>query len=209
MTIMRRIMSMLLVLLLAGCGEGLFPSPPPPDLYRLSPPETVSTAGPRVAAQLLVGAISAPSALDTVRIALSPSLTRVEYFAKAEWTDRAPALLQAFLLGILERSGRFTRVARHSLALRADYVVLGTLRHFEADYQAGTPPRVRVAVELQILRMSSGTVLAQRDFAATVSVGKNSLPVIVEAFDAAVHRALHDVPSWVAGTLLRPVAKRH
>ncbi|MGH7015329.1 MAG: ABC-type transport auxiliary lipoprotein family protein [Stellaceae bacterium] len=206
---MRRIAILLLALGLVGCDGALLPSPPPPPkLYRLSPAETVPAPGPPVTAQVLVGGISAPDALDTVRIALSPSPTRLEYFADAEWTDRPPALVQSLLLDTLGRSGRFDRVAKRSLALHADYLVLGTLRHFEADYGAGTPPQVRVTIDLQVLRMPAGDILAQRRFAAAAPASQNTVPAVAEAFDAASHRALHDVSAWVAAALPRPAKRR-
>lgn len=200
----RRVAILLLSLALAGCSGGLLPAPPPsPKLYRLSPADTVPAAGAPIQAQILVGNIDAPGALDTARIALSPSATRLEYFADAEWTDRAPVLIDNLLLDTLVHADRFSRVAQRSLALRADYVVLGALDHFEADYAAGTPPQARVTLDLRLLRMPDGDILAQRQFAATVPATQNTVPAVVEAFDAASHRALHDVPAWVADSLPR------
>ncbi len=200
----QRVATLLLTLALAGCSGGLLPSPPqPPKLYRLSPAEAVPAAGPPIKAQILVGSVDAPGALDTARIALSPSATRLEYFADAEWTDRAPLLIENLLLDTLARAGRFNRVAQRSLALRADYVVLGALDHFEADYSAGTPPQVRVTLDLRLLRMPDGDILAQRQFTAAASATQNTVPAVVEAFDAASHRAMRDVPAWVADSLPR------
>ena len=200
----RRVATLLLTLALAGCSGGLLPAPPPPPkLYRLSPAASVPPVGVPIKAQILVGGVDAPGALDTARIALSPSATRLEYFADAEWTDRAPVLIDNLLLDTLVHAGRFSRVAQRSLALRADYVVLGALDHFEADYGAGTPPQVRVTLDLRLLRMPDGDILAQRQFAAAVPAAQNTVPAVVEAFDAASHRALHDVPTWVAASLPR------
>jgi len=198
----RRVAILLLTLALAGCSGGLLPAPaPPPKLYRLSPAEAAATDDAPIKAQILVGSVDAPGALDTARIALSPSATRLEYFADAEWTDRAPVLIDNLLLDTLAHAGRFSRVAQRSLALHADYVVLGALDHFEADYSAGTPPQVRVTLDLRLLRMPDGNILAQRQFTATVPATQNTVPAVVEAFDTASHRALHDVPTWVADSL--------
>jgi len=205
---MRRVAILFLTLALAGCGGSLLPSPPPPpNLYRLSPTQSAPADDPPITAQILVGSIAAPGALDTARIALSPSTTRLEYYADAEWTDRAPALVENLLLDALTHAGRFSRVARRSLALRADYVVLGTLDHFEADYTTGTPPQVRVTIDLRVLRMPGGDIVAQRQFAAVVPASQNTVPAVVEAFDAASHQALRDAPAWLAGALPR-AAKR-
>ncbi len=198
-----------LALALAGCAGGLLPPPPPPaDLYRLSSAETVPASGPPIAAQILIGRFSAPGAIDTVRIALSPSPTRLEYFAKAEWPDRAPVMVQILLLETLERSGRFSRVAQRSLVLHGDYVVLGALRHFEADYGATAAPQVRVALDLQLVRTADGMILAERRFTAAAPAGRNTVAAVVEAFDVATHRALHDVPAWLAQSLPHAGAKR-
>ena len=205
----RRALVLTLALALAGCSGALLPKPPPPpDFYRLSPAAASPVQTRPITTQLLVGDIAASGALDTTRIALTPIPTRVEYFADAEWTDRAPALVDNLLLDTLQRSGGFTRVAIRSLALRADYLVEGSLRHFEADYGAGTPPRVRVAIELQLLRMPDGDIVAERRFAAMVAAAQNNLPAIAQAFDVAAHQALRDVPMWLAGSVPRPSSKR-
>jgi len=184
---MRRVAILLLILALAGCS-GLLPSPPPPpNLYRLSPAQSAPADDPPITAQILVGGMAASGALDTARIALSSSATRLEYYADAEWTDRAPILVGNLLLDTLAHAGRFSRVAQRSLALRADYVVLGTLDHFEADYSAGTPPQVRVTIDLRLLRMPDGDILAQRQFAAVVPAAQNTVPAVVDAFNAASH----------------------
>ena len=199
-----RVATLLLILALVGCSGGLLPSPPPPPkLYRLSPADAAPASRVPIKAQILVGSMTAPGALDTARIALSPNATRLEYFADAEWTDRAPTLVENLLLDTLTHAGRFGRVALHSLALHADYLVLGTLDHFEADYGAGTPPQVHVTIDLRLLRMPGGDILAQRQFAATVPASQNTVAAVVEAFDAASHRALHDVPAWVADSVPR------
>jgi len=198
----RRTLILAVGLSLAGCG-GLLPAPPPaPDLYTLSPAaEPPAGSAPSPAGQLLVGDVAAPAALDTTRIALTRDPTQVEYFAKSGWTDRAPVLVQNLLLDTLEASGRFKAVARRSLTLRADYVVIGELKHFEADYRAGSPPQIRVALELQLVRSSGGEILGQRIFAASAPAAANAVPAIVEAFDAASHQALADAAPWAAGVL--------
>lgn len=208
MTTTRRVLALLLGLALTGCSGALLPNPPPPPaFYRLSPAETGPAVDSAVAVQILVGDVGAPGALDTTRIALAPSPTRVEYFADAEWTDRAPVLVQNLLLGMLQGSGRFARVALRSLMLRSDYLVVGTLHHFEADYRAGTPPHVRVTIELQLLRMPEGNIVAERRFAATAPASQNTVPAVTEAFDAAAHHALQAVPAWIAGALPRSASK--
>lgn len=208
MTLRRRALVLALALALASCSGALLPKPPPPDFYRLSSAENAPAPGQPIAAQLLVGDIAASGALDTARIALTPNPTRVEYYAGAEWTDRAPVMVDNLLLDTLQRSGRFPRVAERSLTLHADYLVVGALRHFEADYGAGTPPRVRVAVELQVLRMPDGNVVAQRRFTAAAPASQNAVPAVAQAFDAAAHQALRDVPSWIAGALARSALRR-
>jgi cholesterol transport system auxiliary component len=184
---------------LAGCGGLLPPPPPPPDLYTLSPASSPpAESWPRGAGQVLVGTIVAPAALDTTRIALNHDPTRVEYFAKADWTDRAPLLVRDLLRDTLERSGDFKAVALRSPALHADYVVLGDLRHFEADYSAGSPPQIRVAVKLEVVRGDGGKILGQKTFAASAQAAANAMPAIVNAFDTAAHEALKDAAPWVA-----------
>jgi len=167
----------------------------PPKLYSLTPAGDFPP-GPRVTWQLLVEPSVSPGALDTERIALSRSPITIDYFADAAWVDRAPLMLQSLLVQSFENSGRISAVARESLSLRADYVLLVEVRHFEADYGAGDPPAARLQLGAKLIRMPDRSIAAQRLFDAKAPAAANQMPGIIDAFNAAFHEAARQIVEW-------------
>lgn len=187
----------------AGCA-GLLPAAgTPPRLYKLTPASDFPPNLPRVTSQLLVDVPAAAAALDTDRIAVSHSPITVDYFAASVWTDRAPLMVQSLLVESFENSRRITAVARESLALQADYILLPELRHFEADYagNAGGPPRVHVQIGVKLVKMPSRTIVARRSFDAAAPAAENEIAPIIDAFNAALHPVLRQTVEWTLSTM--------
>jgi cholesterol transport system auxiliary component len=170
--------------------------PAPPKLYTLTPATGFPPGAPRVAWQLLIDEPASAAALDTERIALSRSPTTVDYFADAAWTDRAPLMVQELLVESFENSGRIAAVARRSLALRADYQLRPELRHFEADYGAGGMPEAQVQIAVKLVKVADRTIAASRRFDAKAPAAQNSVPAVVDAFNAAFHQVAQQIVEW-------------
>src|SRR6476619_1509182 len=108
------------VLLAASCavplvGCSVFPNPPTPQIYRLSPPSpTASDLRHRriLRRQLVIDLPTASESLDTDRIALIRGRTKFDYYANSLWTDRVPVLIQTLLVEAFEGDGGITQVGR-------------------------------------------------------------------------------------------------
>ena len=183
-------------LALAGCG-GLFPSPPPRQLYQVSPEIVFRTALPHVGKQLLVDLPLAPAGLDTDRIAVSRSPLSLDYFADSQWTDRAPLLVQSALVDAFEKSRALAGVGREGFSLRADFVLHTELGHFEAVYDAPAgPPQVRVAFDLQLVRMPQRAIIAQTRLVREAPAAGTTVPETVRAFSTALGAAAEAAVVW-------------
>jgi len=183
-------------LLLAPAACSLLPAGgAPPKLYSLTPAGDFPP-GARVTWQLLVEPPVSPGALDTERIALRRSPISIDYFADAAWVDRAPSMLQSLLVQSFENSGRISAVARESLSLRADYILLVEMRHFEADYGAGDPPTVHVQLGAKLIRMPERSIAAQQLAEGKALAAANQIPAIIEAFNDAFHQAARQMVEW-------------
>ena len=193
--------------LLAGCG-GILSGPPQRQIYRVSPEFHFPAGLPHVHAQLLVATPTAPSALDTVRIALSRTPVSLDYLADAEWTDRAPFLVQEALVEGFEKSAAIPAVGSDSGDLRADFVLDTAIRDFEAVYQTPNgPPRVVVRLDVRLVRMPERSILAQTTLHREAPAAANAAPDIVRAFNAALGEAAADAVRW---TLANPaLSERH
>lgn len=181
---------------LSGCG-GLLPQPPQRPLYRASPSFAFPTGLPHVAAQLLVAVPTAPSGLDTRRVALTRSPVSLDYFADAEWTDRVPFLVQAALVEGFEKSGAVAAVGPEGLGLNADFVLDTVVTHYEAAYAApDRPPRIDVGLNLKLVQMPQRRIVAQTALAGDATAAVNTIPAIVQAFGVALGRAVERAVSW-------------
>lgn len=172
----------------------------PRKLYRLTAPASFPPNLPRVAAQLVVDVPVAPNALDTARIALSRSPVSLDYFADAEWTDRAPRIVQGALIDAFEASKAVTAIDRDSLGLRADFALTGELRQFEARYDSPdnkeAAPQVAVALNVRLVKLPDRTIVAQRSFEQHAAASANDMAAVVVAFDAATGALARDVVVW-------------
>lgn len=195
----------LLGLVLTGCG-GILSEAPKRQLYRLEPALAPPARLPHVAAQLLVAVPVAPGGLDTARIALSRSAVSLDYFADAEWTDRAPLLVQTGLVDAFEKSGAVDAVARDSVGLRADFVLETEIRDFEAVYDSPNgPPHVSIALTAQLIKIPERKIVAQIPVARQAMAAANDVPAVVRAFDEALGAAVAEV---VTRTVTNPGLSR-
>jgi cholesterol transport system auxiliary component len=185
-----------LPLLLDGCG-GLLPAPPQRQLYRLMPRFSFPAGLPHSRAQLLIPAPLAPAGLDSRRIALSHTPVSLDYYADAEWSDRAPFLVQDALVAGFEKSGALPAVATDRGGLSADFVLDTSVDDFTAHYDSSTgPPVVRVALTAKLIRMPDRKIIAHTAIAREQRAPANTLPEIVHAFDTALGDAVRDVVVW-------------
>jgi cholesterol transport system auxiliary component len=121
----------------------------------------------------------------------------VDYFADAAWTDAAPAMIQSLLVESLQSSGRVMAASRDTLSIRGDVELRIDVRHFEADYRGGQElPTVEIELGLILVRVEDRSILATETVTATARPAKNDVPVIVFAFDQALHLAMRDTLTW-------------
>jgi cholesterol transport system auxiliary component len=185
---------------LVGCS-GLVPGQrPPPAFYRLTPKSTFAENLPRAEWQLILEPPVANAALDTVRIALVRQPMEIEYYARANWTDQAPAMVQTLMIESFENSNRIVSIGRESLGLRADFVVKSELREFQAEYLEPGAPRAHVTINVKMVQMPRREIVANQSFTARAPAASDRLPDVVEAFDVALGTCLRDLVEWTLKT---------
>jgi cholesterol transport system auxiliary component len=197
----------LLVLGAAGCSKLL--TEPPRPLYRLTAPGDFPPPARHVGAQLTIGVPYAPAAIDSSRIAMSRSPVSLDYLADGDWTDRAPALVQTALVEAFENSKVFTAVGPDTLDLRADFVIQGDLRHFEAVYDsASATPAVSIALAVKLVKVPEHTILAETMISDRESAAANATPDIVLAFNQAMANVAKQVVGWTLANTPLPTPHR-
>ncbi|HVM79481.1 MAG TPA: ABC-type transport auxiliary lipoprotein family protein [Stellaceae bacterium] len=202
-TLSRRSLVLAVPAALAGCGGVLGGSQPPPQLYTLTPARDFPAGLPNAKGQLLVEVPVAPGGLDTERIALMRSPVTLDYFANAAWTDRAPLMVQTLLVESFENSGKIGAIGRESLALRADWILKPELRDFTAVYDGGDAPTVRIRLALKLVRMPERGIVSERTIGSDERAAQNAILPVVEAFDAALRRAMQEAVAWAIPVMAR------
>ena len=183
---------------LSGCGVGeLLPGQgPPPRLFRLSPKSTFDTDLPTVDWQLVIEEPISPTGLSTTRIPLQRRAVELEYYARANWTDRAPAMVHTLAVESFENSNRIIAVGRESLGLRSDFILKLDLREFQTEYSGDGPPDAHVRLNAKLVQMPQRTIIGSQRFTRRITAKADTLEDIVEAFDDALGKVLKELVTW-------------
>jgi cholesterol transport system auxiliary component len=195
-----------LMLALSACA---FPGTgEPSQLYTLTPKSTFEPNLPKVEWQLVIERPVASSGLNSQRIALQRSPVTVDYFARANWTDSAPLLIQTLLIESFENTGKIAAVTRESSQLRADYILQTELREFQAEYdKPNAAPTVRVRLNGKLIRMTDRTIVGSETVERSVQAEKPDMESVVLAFDEALGKVMKRIVEWTLpapGTAARP-----
>jgi cholesterol transport system auxiliary component len=187
------------IALATACSGSFLPGQaPPPKLFDLTPKSTFDADLPQANWQLLVEAPIAAAGINTSRIALKRSPTTLDYFAGAEWTDRAPALVQTLMIESFENTGKIISVGRETVALRSDYSLKLELREFQTEYYDGeeVPPTINVRINAKLVQMPDRIIMASETYGFEIESQSNTLEDIVLAFNEALGKVLKRVVGW-------------
>lgn len=190
-------------LALAGCTDGLLPGTgDPPQLFTLTPKSTFPENLPKVPWQLTVEVPLAEAGLSNARIALQRDPISVEYYARANWIDTAPRMIQTRLVESFENTGSIVSVGRQSVALRADFSLLTDLREFQAEYVNGgdAPPRIRVRLNAKLIKMPQRTIIGTTTVERIEPAKGTDLDAVVRAFDDALGKVIKRIVTWTLTT---------
>lgn len=178
---------------LPGSGE-------PPQLFTLTPKNSFAADLPRANWQLAIEAPVASGGIDSARIALARTPVTLDYFARANWTDTAPRMVQTLLVESFENTGRIVAVGRESSSLRPDYLLKVDLREFQAELRAGAPPVARVRLAVRLVRLPERTVVASFSNEAQQVAASSDIHQIVLAFDEALGSVMRRTIEWTLRT---------
>lgn len=197
---MRRFAGLLACVLLGACAAAFeFAAPEPPRLYSLTPKSTFDDDLPDVRARVTVEVPTATAGLNTARIALRPTPTTLDYYARASWIEVVPVMVQNLLIESLDNTGTVDVLGREVVGVRAEYALLTHIREFQAEYEGGDPeqaPEIRVRLQARLVRLPRRTSLAATSEETVVAAEATSLDAIVRAFDEAFGDVTKDVVEW-------------
>jgi len=176
----------------------------PARLFTLSPKSTFSKELPTADWHLNVDMPSASLALNSPKIALSRSPFTLDYYARATWIDRAPAMVQTLLVESFDNTRKIVSVTRQPSAPRADYSLVTELREFQAEYDGDGPPAVRVRIKARLVQLPRRTIVAAKSAEHVERAKGTDLDSIINAFDEALGRVLRRIVEWTLTALPEP-----
>ncbi len=181
-------------LLLGGC-EILPKVSEPVDIYTLTPKTSFGNGLKPVGWQLIVELPVAAAGLDTARIALQHTPYTLEYYARASWTDNAPAMVQTLIIESFESTGSILAVGREAIGLRPDFILKTDLREFQAIYYESDTesPIIVVRMNAKLVEMPERRIVASNTIEERFPAASNSFKDIIEAFDEALGRVIKKI----------------
>ena len=198
---------LLLALSLAACGI----LPKKENIQVVMPQVKVApdAAWPAVKWQLSVARPSTSTMLDSTRIVVSPRPGALQVYKGAAWTDAAPDVVEAAVVQAFEDSGKINAVGRQATAVRADFLLLLDMRHYEAVYaEPAAPPKALIEINAKLID-ATGHVAATRTFTQSAPASATAVPAVAQAFDTGLTALAGELVGWTlnAGQQAQAVAK--
>ena len=183
-------------LTLSACGGNLIG---PPDAGLIYPvrPTFPAGSGEKVSWALSILRPEVPGALDTDRIALTQADGTMDFYAKATYPDRLPAVVQQALLDGFEATGRIDAVAQEQEALHADYNLLVEVKDFSAHYsQPDGIPGVTVSLIAKLTTAHGRAIVSSFNANQTATASANSAGAASQALQQALGAAVTAIVNW-------------
>ncbi len=183
---------------LAACALG----GTPPRHFTLRPlPASDAVTGPT--ATLAVGLPSALQSLHSERIAYQPQSRELQYFAGADWVDRAPDLVRMVMIRSLQNRTKLQVSAGEIPGLLADYQLNSILQDFQAERDPSRPtaPFVHVGWVVSLTRNAPRRIWSGMVCEARLAADDDRLDSIVAAFEQATWQALTLLIDWTRAVI--------
>lgn len=188
-------------LTLSACGGDLLGPPQAGPIYPLRPAFPTAATGEKVTWALAVMRPDVPGGLDSDRIALLQADGTMDYYAKATYPDRLPAIIQRAVIDGFDASGRVGAIARAQDALHADYNLLIEVKDFQAVYKVadGVPQGV-VAIGAKLTTAHGRKIIGSLAVSKSVDAGVNSTGAATQALSQALSQTVTDIVAWTLAT---------
>ena len=167
-------------------------------VYDLTAPTQFAAIAGALRGQLIVAEPTALIALETRKFLIRPNPSDEPTFAKAEWSDNAPKLLQAKIIQTFENAGLSKTVSRPAEGLVADRQLALDIRKF----QISTSPEPLAEIEFAAKIMSdNGRIVEAKVFHATVPAKEMNASSAATALDEAFGKSATELVIWAAGVM--------
>lgn len=167
-------------------------------VYDLTAPTTFPAINKETKQQLAIAEPTALILFDTRKILVRPSPSEDPTFAKAEWSDNIPKLLQTKIIQSFENAGLARAVSRLGEGITADKQLAVDIRKF----QISVSPEPMAEIEFAAKIMSdNGRIAEAKVFRATVRAKEMNASAAAAALDEAFGKCATELVVWAAGVI--------
>lgn len=185
------------LLLLSACLS----QSPAPNIYVLNTP-TPMAAESRIERDLEVKAPTAAPGLESERIALKMSPTKLDYYAESRWSGNLPSVVQAAIVKTLEAQSLLKSVSDDETGIAADDTLSIAIQDFQAEYASkDAAPTIRITLSAKLSDAATQKVFASFVVTHTVKASANTIENVITAFDQTFQQSLLDISKQVAAKL--------
>jgi len=185
-------------LALSACGGNVL-GLGPQDAGTLYPirPSFPAGQGAKVAWAMAIMRPDVAPGLDSERMALTQADGSMDYYAKANYPDRVPVIVQQALLDGFEASGRLDAVAPEQAALHADYNLVTEIKDFSAHYaQADAIPQVTVSLTAKLTTAHGRAIVSSFSTNQTSNASANTAGAVAQALRQGLATAVSQIVNW-------------
>lgn len=191
----RRSFILALALPVAGCALGP-PAEPPMTTSLL---DQAPAGVPRRAASRATLAVFPPEArpaIDTTQMAYTLQPHRIAYFARNQWGETPPQMLQPLLVRTLEATGAFAAVVTPPLDVPATLGLRCAFMELVQDFSQD-PPVLHLALRVRLTDEAAGRVLGTRAIRVDEPMAQANPAAGVQAANEALAKALRELAVFV------------
>jgi cholesterol transport system auxiliary component len=196
-------LTLVFVLLCAGCTGLQAPQVENPNLYMLDARPIIAAAQVKRDLVLAVSMPRAGSGFDTPRMAYQRQPHQLDYFVSSRWADTPPHMLEPLLTGALEQTGGFRAIVRTPGLVTANLRLDTELLRLEQDF-ATKPSRIQLTLRAQLVDVAGKRFIAVQQFEATENAASDDAYGGVIAANRALQRVLGELADFCVNESARP-----
>ena len=192
----RRLGAAALLLALSACGTLGPATTAQPALYSLDKVVGPAPGAPRqTAPTLIVSPPHAAAGYTSQRIAYSRSAHQLEYYAHSEWIEPPARMIAPLIVSALETTGKFRAVVLAPSVAAGDLRLDSEIIRLQHDLLS-QPSRVRLTLRAYLIDNATRSVLAWREFDASVELGGEGPYAAVIAANHAAQTVLQELAAF-------------
>jgi ABC-type uncharacterized transport system auxiliary subunit len=182
------------VLFASGCGAVR-----PSKYYQLAPPNDLSSANTAdpFPVTLLIGRLKASHLYREDRIVYSTKNEQMGTYEYQRWAEPPTEMIQEMLLRELRAAGHYAGISTESGKGSGDYLLHGRL--FEFKEVSGDPVLGRVALDLELRDLKTGSTVWTHSYSHDEPVNAKDISAVVAALSRNVQRAVNEIRASLDG----------